>query len=63
MRNIKLVDLVIQLHDIARVVKQETDNQELHDRIRQCADDLHVFSIDDDRANSVAEEIIKQVKK
>ena len=63
MRNFKLIDAVVQLHEIARIVFQETDNKELHDRIRNCADDLHILSIDDDRANTIAGEIIKQVKK
>lgn len=62
MRNLKLVDAVIELHDIARLVSQETDSEMLAERIRKCADDLHVLSIDSDRADEVAKEIIKQVK-
>lgn len=62
MRNLELVDAVIELHEIARLVKEETGNQELHDRIRKCADDLHILSIEDDRASKVAGEIIKQAK-
>lgn len=62
MRNMKLVDAVIELHEIARLVTSETDSAELADRIRKCAEDLHVLSIEDDRANEVAKEIIKQVK-
>lgn len=62
MRNLKLVDAVIELHEIARLVLEETDNQELTDRIRSCADDLHVLSIAEDHADEAAKEIIKQVK-
>lgn len=62
MRNLKLVDAVIELHEIASLVLRETDNEELSERIRVCADNLHMLSIDDDRANEVAKEIIKQVK-
>lgn len=62
MRNLKLVDAVVELHEIARLVKEETGNQELHNRIRSCADDLHVLSIADDRASKIASEVIKQAK-
>ena len=63
MRNLKLVDAVIQLHDIARVVESEMGTESIGNEIRQLADRLHMYSIDDDRANTVAHEIIKQVKK
>ena len=63
MRNLKLVDAVIQLHDIARVVESEMGTESIGNKIRQIADRLHVYSIDDDRANTIAHEIIKQVKK
>lgn len=62
MRNLELIDAVISLHEIARKVKEETGNQNLHNRIRACADDLHELSIQDDRASKVAQEIIKQAK-
>jgi hypothetical protein len=62
MRNLQLVDAVIQLHDIAQVVEAEMGTESIGNEIRQIADRLHVFSIDDDRANSIAHEIIKQVK-
>lgn len=62
MRNLKLVDAVIQLHSIARLVAEEIGEGKLHDDIRNVADHLHLFTIDDDKANSIAKEIIKQVK-
>ena len=62
MRNLKLVDAVIALHDIARTVEEEIGTESISNEIRQIADRLHVYSIDDDRANTVAHEIIKQVK-
>ena len=62
MRNMRLVDAVVALHDIARLVEAEVGSGALSERIRQVADDLHVYSIDDDRANAVAQEIIRQVK-
>jgi len=62
MRNLKLVDAVIRLHDIARLVEEEIGKESIGDEIRQIADQLHVYSINDDRANEVTKEIINQVK-
>ena len=62
MRNMVLVDAVIMLHDIARLVHQEVGEGNLSDDIRNCADRLHVLSIEDDRANRVAGEVIRQAK-
>jgi hypothetical protein len=62
MRNLKLVDAVIQLHDIARLIEKEIGSGDLSNSIRANADQLHQYSIHDDRANSIAQEIIKQVK-
>jgi hypothetical protein len=62
MRNLKLVDAVIQLHDIARLVEQEIGVGNLSDNLRSNADQLHQYSIQDDRANSITQELIKQVK-
>jgi len=61
-RNFKLVDAVIQLHDIARLVEEEIGTESISNEIRQIADRLHVYSIDDDRANTIAQSIIQQVK-
>lgn len=62
MRNLKLVDAVIQLRDIAQVVEEEIGTESISNELRQIADRLHLYSIDDDRANTIAHEIIKQVK-
>jgi hypothetical protein len=62
MRNLKLVDAVVQLHDIARLVESEIGESELSQSIREAADRLHVYSIDDDKANTIAQSIIQQVK-
>ena len=61
----KLVDAVVQLHDIARLVENEVGSGgagALGNRIRKIADDLHVYSIDDDRANEATKEIITKAK-
>jgi len=62
MRNLKLVDAVIQLHDIARLVEEEIGNGSLSQEIRLVADRLHEYSIQDDKANTIAHAIINQVK-
>lgn len=46
-RNLKLVDAVIALHDIARLVEQETPGNMLAVDIRRCADRLHEYSLVD----------------
>jgi len=62
MRNLKLVDAVIALHDIARLVEAEVGEGELSQSIRYDADRLHQYSIADDKANTIAQSIINQVK-
>jgi len=62
MRNMKLVDAVIQLHDIAKLVLEEAEDQVLSDALRKCADRLHKYSIREDKASIIAQELIKQVK-
>ena len=62
MRNLKLVDAVIQLHAIASLVEAEVGEGTLSQSIRDSADRLHLYSIDDDKANTIAQSIIQQVK-
>ena len=62
MRNLQLVDAVIQLHDIARLVEAEIGESKLSQDIHNVADRLHLYSIDDDKANTIAQSIINQVK-
>jgi hypothetical protein len=61
-RNIALVDAVIQLHDIARLVGEEIGVGQLHDDIRNCADRLHEFSIVDNKNSTIAQDIITKAK-
>ena len=63
MRNLKLVDAVIQLHDIARLVEQEIGHGQLSDDIRACADRLHHFSITDAKISTLTKNIIDEAKK
>jgi hypothetical protein len=62
MRNFKLIDAVIDLHGIARLVESEIGQGKLSDDIRECADRLHQYSIEEFKAGNVAQEVIRQVK-
>lgn len=44
MEDQKLLDAVIQLHEIARTVEQEIGQGKLSEDIRNCADRLHVLT-------------------
>jgi hypothetical protein len=61
-RNIALVDAVIQLHDIARLVSEEIGAGQLHDDIRNCADRLHRFSLSDNKNSIITQDIITKAK-
>ena len=62
MRNLKLVDAVIALHEIARTVAEELGTGQLHDDIRSCADRLHHFSITDAKISTLTQNIINKAK-
>lgn len=62
MRNLKLIDAVIALHDIARLIESEVGEGNLSADIRNVADRLHLYSINDDKASTITKSIIKQVK-
>jgi hypothetical protein len=62
MRNLKLVDAVIVLHDVARLVSEELSHDELAVDIRQCADRLHELSIQEGKNSIIANNIIDKAK-
>lgn len=62
MRNIALVDAVIQLHDIARLVGEEIGIGQLYDDIRSVADRLHALSLIDNKNSTIAQDIITKAK-
>jgi hypothetical protein len=62
MRNLKLIDAVVALHEIARTVAEEIGEGQLHDDIRSCADRLHKFSLVDSRNSIIAQDIIDKAK-
>jgi len=61
-RNLALIDAVIQLHDIARLVGEEIGRGQLSDDIRSCADRLHELSIVDSRNSIITQDIINKAK-
>jgi hypothetical protein len=62
MRNLKLVDAVIVLHDVAHLVAEELPHDELANNIRQCADRLHELSIQEGKNSVIANDIINKAK-
>jgi hypothetical protein len=61
-RNIKLVDYVIALHEIAREVLEETGDSTLSEDIHKCADRVHELSIIDGKNSIIADNIINKAK-
>jgi hypothetical protein len=45
MRNPKLSDLVMEIHDIARQVEKELGHGEISNKLRECADNLHIVDV------------------
>jgi hypothetical protein len=62
MRNLKLVDAVIALQEIARTVGEEIGMSQLHDDIRNCADRLHWLSLADSKNSILVNNIINKAK-
>ena len=62
MRNLKLVDAVITLHEISRLVEEEAGKCNLSDDIRNCATRLHLLSIQDNKNSETAMNIINKAK-
>ena len=66
MRNINLVDAVLQLHEIANKIQKEVGDDlgvDIIAQIRNAAEELHKYSILDDKANMITQSIIGEVKK
>lgn len=62
MRNLKIIDAVIALHEIARTVAEEIGVGQLQDDIRNCADRLHELSLIDNTNSIITQDIIKKAK-
>jgi hypothetical protein len=61
-RNLKIIDAVIALHEIARTVAEEVGDGQLHDDIRNCANRLHELSLIDNTNSIITQDIIKKAK-
>lgn len=61
-RNLKLIDAVVALHEIARTVAEEIGEGQLHDDIRECADRLHKYSLVDSKNSKITLDIINKAK-
>lgn len=62
MRNLKLVDAVIALHEIARTIEEEVGAGTLSANIRKNAEKLHELSLKDARNSEMTSNIIKEIK-
>lgn len=62
MRNLKLVDAVVALHEIRRVVEEECGICRTSIEIGRCADDLHQMSLQDAKNVVAVKDIINKAK-
>lgn len=62
MRNLKLVDAVIALHEIRRLVEEECGICKVSIEIERCADQLHQMSLQDAKNSILAKDIINRAK-
>jgi hypothetical protein len=62
MRNLKLVDAVIALHEIRRTIEEECGECELSNTIARCAEDVHQLSLQDAKNVVAVKDIINKAK-
>ena len=62
MRNLKLVDAVITIHEIIRLVEEECGTCKVSIELQRCADQLHHMSIQDARNAVAVKDIIDKAK-
>lgn len=62
MRNLKLVDAVIALHEIQRLVEEECGKCKVSIEIERCADQLHEMSLRDAKNSVLADQVIQKAK-
>lgn len=63
MRNLKLFETVIVLHNCAREVEEEIGTCRVSIEICRAADALHELSLQDNRNSTLAQDIIDEAKK
>lgn len=62
MRNLKLIDLVVALHEIRREVEEECGVCKVSIEIERCADQLHQMSLQDAKNSVAVKDIIDKAK-
>ncbi len=62
MKKIEFVDMVIELHNIARAVETEFGHSNLTSDLRNCADRLHVLAVGVRIAEVETNNIIQKAK-
>ena len=62
MRNLKLVDAVVALHEIASVVEEEIGICRTSIEIRRAADTVHELSLQDNKNSVLTQDIINKAK-
>ena len=62
MRNLKLVDAVIALHEIKKLVEEECGICKVSIEIERCAEQLHHMSIQDAKNSVFASQVISKAK-
>lgn len=62
MRNLKLVDAVVALHEIKKLVEEECGICKVSIEIERCAEQLHHMSIQDAKNSVLANQVINKAK-
>jgi hypothetical protein len=62
MRNLKLVDAVVALHEIKKLVEEECGICKVSIEIERCAEQLHHMSIQDAKNSVLASQAINKAK-
>ncbi len=62
MRNLKLIDAVVALHEIKRLVEEECGICRVSIEIERCANQLHEMSLQDAKNSVIAGQAIQKAK-
>ena len=62
MRNLKLIDAVVALHEIKKLVEEECGICKVSIEIERCAEQLHHMSIQDAKNSVIAGQAIQKAK-
>lgn len=62
MRNLKLVDAVVALHEIKKLVEEECGICRTSIEIERCADSLHLMSLQDAKNSIITSQVINKAK-